>query len=175
MIRYITLILLLIISLLFGFFCIHRHEESILNRLIPQQIPETKLLRAEKKTPIEPTATIEDSSVQIIQSVERVEPVVTIQVDQSKPKKPIVKKMSTEELFSDANGSIKDKPIVTEEIIPKTITIEEATPTPTPTPTPTNTTSKPVSKPIKIEDKSNKKSEMSELERLMLEEMKKIK
>jgi len=163
MTRYITLLLVLIMSLLLGFFCVKRHQENILTKLVPQQkIDERKIVDVEKiKT--EPTPT--HTSVQLIQSVERAEPIVKIKVDNREPTKPVIKKMSTDDLFD------KKRPPI------QPITIEKIKPTPTPTPTPTKNTPNPIEKSMRIENKTENtiNNEMSEIERQMLEEMKNFK
>lgn len=201
MIKNLTLLLITVVSLLLGFFCVENHKKSILAKLIPQQTKEEISVEKIETKIIQPTSepTPETSSIQMIESVERIEPVVTIKVDETEPNKPIIRKMSTEDLLRKeenvkSNTTIKPPPIsiltdsTTKEVLSnqqETAELEKkmleeindnnivATPTPTPTNTP-----KVINKATVTDNKIEvniDRNEMSELERQMLEEMKNFK
>ncbi|MCK5853994.1 MAG: hypothetical protein KAG56_02145 [Sulfurovaceae bacterium] len=199
MIKNLTLLLITVVSLLLGFFCVENHKKSILAKLIPQQTKEEISVEKIETKIIQPTSepTPETSSIQMIESVERIEPVVTIKVDETEPNKPIIRKMSTEDLLRKeenvkSNTTIKPPPIsiltdsTTKEVLSnqqETAELEKkmleeindnnivATPTPTNTPKVIN---KATVTDNKIEVNIDR-NEMSELERQMLEEMKNFK
>ncbi len=200
---------MLIMSLILGFFCVEYHKNSILAMFTPQPQKLQSVAKRVEEVAKNPEP-INTNNVQLIESVERIEPVVVIKVDETEPIKPIIKKLSTKELLGEEPvKEVRAEPTPTEPIpIEPTSTpivikekkenfneiekrmLEEmnrevATPTPTPTPTsiliatPTPTDYKPmvIEKPIVDERKieKNNSSDLSELERLMLEEMKNFK
>jgi hypothetical protein len=134
---------------------------------------------------------INTDNLPLIESVKRIEPVVVIKVDESEPIRPIIKKLSTKDLLGEEpmDEPILIKPIPTSIILKQKTenfdeierkTLEEMSrklATPTPTPTPTYYKPMVIEKTIVNERKieKNNSSELSELERLMLEEIKKMK
>lgn len=201
MIKNLTLLLITVVSLLLGFFCVENHKKSILAKLIPQQTKEEISVEKIETKIIQPTSepTPETSSIQMIESVERIEPVVTIKVDETEPNKPIIRKMSTEDLLRKeenvkSNTTIKPPPIsiLTDSTTKKVLSNQQETAelekkmleeindnniVATPTPTPTNTP-KVINKATVTDNKIEvniDRNEMSELERQMLEEMKNFK
>jgi len=157
-------------SLLLTFFCVEYHKETLLATFMPQN---KKDEIENKKSEIEiehkiieenPKLTNQDSD-NLIESVERIEPVVTIRVDESEPNKPIIKKLSTKDLLGEDIAILK--PIITSVITPQPTMTSKPTPKLTPVPT---IIPKATSNITKVQKDS--KDEMSELEKLMIEEMK---
>lgn len=170
MIKHLGLLLIIIMSLLLTFFCVEYHKETLLATFMPQN---KKDEIENKKAEIEiehkiieenPKLTNQDSD-NLIESVERIEPVVTIRVDESEPNKPIIKKLSTKDLLGEDIAI--SKPIITPVITPQPTMTSKPTPKLTPVPT---IIPKPTSNITKAQ--KDTKDEMSELEKLMIEEMK---
>lgn len=166
MIKHLGLLLIIIMSLLLTFFCVEYHKETLLATFMPQN---KKDEIENKKAEIEiehkiieenPKLTNQDSD-NLIESVERIEPVVTIRVDESEPNKPIIKKLSTKDLLGEDIAT--STPIIT----PQPTMTSKPTPKLTPVPT---IIPKATSNITKVQKDS--KDEMSELEKLMIEEMK---
>ena len=190
---------MLIMSLILGFFCVEYHKNSILAMFTPQPQKLQSVAKRVEEVAKNPEP-INTNNVQLIESVERIEPVVVIKVDETEPIKPIIKKLSTKELLGEEPvKEVRAEPTPTEPIpieptstpivikekkenfneIEKRMLEEMNREVATPTPTPTPTDYKPIviEKPIVDERKieKNNSSDLSELERLMLEEMKNFK
>ncbi|HIM94678.1 MAG TPA: hypothetical protein EYM49_06565 [Campylobacterales bacterium] len=163
MIKHLGLLLIIIMSLLLTFFCVEYHKETLFATLIPQN-KKAEIEIEHKIIEQNPKLTNQDSD-NLIESVERIEPVVTIRVDESEPNKPIIKKLSTKDLLGEDIAILK--PIITSVITPQPTMISKPTPKLTPVPT---IIPKATSNITKVQKDS--KDEMSELEKLMIEEMK---
>lgn len=167
MIKHLGLLLIIIMSLLLTFFCVEYHKETLLATFMPQN-KKAEIEIEHKIIEQNPKLTNQDSD-NLIESVERIEPVVTIRVDESEPNKPIIKKLSTKDLLGEDIAI--SKPIITPVITPQPTMTSKPTPKLTPVPT---IMPKPTPKPTSNITKAQKdtKDEMSELEKLMIEEMK---
>jgi len=193
MIKHLSLLFILIMSLLLAFFCVEHHTNSILAMFTLQKENTPLVIQSVKTVATKIPKPINTDNLPLIESVKRIEPVVVIKVDESEPIRPIIKKLSTKDLLGEEpmDEPILIKPIPTSIILKQKTenfdeierkTLEEmsrklATPTPTPTPTPTYYKPMVIEKTIVNERKieKNNSSELSELERLMLEEIKKMK
>lgn len=169
MIKHLGLLLIIIMSLLLTFFCVEYHKETLLATFMPQN-KKAEIEIEHKIIEQNPKLTNQDSD-NLIESVERIEPVVTIRVDESEPNKPIIKKLSTKDLLGEdiatSTPIITPQPTMTSKPTPKLTPVPTITPKPTATPT---MTPKPTSNITKAQ--KDTKDEMSDLEKLMIEEMK---
>ncbi len=191
MIKHLSLLFILIMSLLLAFFCVEHHTNSILAMFTLQKENTPLVIQSVKTVATKIPKPINTDNLPLIESVKRIEPVVVIKVDESEPIRPIIKKLSTKDLLGEEpmDEPILIKPIPTSIILKQKTenfdeierkTLEEMSrklATPTPTPTPTYYKPMVIEKTIVNERKieKNNSSELSELERLMLEEIKKMK
>ena len=202
MIKHLSLLLIIIMSLLLTFFCVEYHKETILATAIPQMQKDKIAIKIEQKIIEETPKPTNKNSLQVIESVVHIEPVITITVDKSEANRPIIKKLSTKELLGEeptippsliiaqpTTTSIKEEEIPTPTVAmvkPQVENLEEierkmlqemnrelATPTPTPTNNIITITEKATIEVTKTQKNTN--NEMSEIERLMLEEIKNFK
>jgi hypothetical protein len=164
-------------SLLLAFFCVEHHTNSILAMFTLQKENTPLVIQSVKTVATKIPKPINTDNLPLIESVKRIEPVVVIKVDESEPIRPIIKKLSTKDLLGEEP---MDEPIIIKPI-PTPIILKQKTENfgeterkmleevnrKLATPTPTHY------KPMVIE--KNNISELSELERLMLEEIKKMK